>query len=112
MESLEAKINKLKNAWNEFLMGIMNDSWTKAIVDGTTTAIDKLNSLINLLSGGGKLKGVKSFLSLFTAFMGLKFAGGLANFGIGKLGRLVDPTAKKGALNLGETKGIAGKLRE
>ena len=110
MESLEAKLNKLKNAWNEFLMGIMNDSWTKAIVDGTTTAIDKLNSLINLLSGGGKLKGVKSFLSLFTAFMGLRFAGGLANFGIGKLGKLVDPTAKRGALNLGETKGIAGKI--
>ena len=110
MESLEAKLNKLKNAWNEFLMGIMNDSWTKAIVDGTTTAIDKLNGLINLLSGGGKLKGVKSFLSLFTAFMGLRFAGGLANFGIGKLGKLVDPTAKKGALNLGGTKGIAGKI--
>ena len=110
MESLEAKLNKLKNAWNQFLMGIMNDSWTKKIVDGTTTAIDQINNLINLLSGGGKLKGVKSFLSLFTAFMGLKFAGGLANFGIGKLGKLVDPTAKKGALNLDGTKGIASKI--
>ena len=110
MESLEAKINKLKNAWNKFLMGIMNDSWTKKIVDGTTTVIEKFNDLINLLSGGGKLKGVKSFLSLFTAFMGLKFAGGLANFGIGKLGRFVDPTTKKGALNLGGEKGIASKI--
>lgn len=110
MESLEAKLNKLKNAWNKFLMGIMNDSWTKTIVDGTTTAIDKINDLINILSGGGKLKGVKSFLSLFTAFMGLRFAGGLANFGIGKLGKIIDPTAKKGSLNLGGAKGIAGSI--
>ena len=90
-DSLEYKLNKLNNAWQQFLMGIMNDSWTKKVVDGVTTVVGKVNELINTLSFGGKSKGIKSFLSLFTAFKGLQAAGKLANMAIGGLGGIIDP---------------------
>ena len=91
MESLEAKLNKLKNAWNEFLMNIMNDSWTKGIVDGGTKILNVVNNIIEALSFGGKAKGIKSALSLFTAFTALKATGRIANRAIGGLGGLIDP---------------------
>ena len=98
LESLEAKLNKFKNAWNQFLMNIMNDSWVKKIVDGGTKILDVFNNIINFLSAGGKLKGVKSILSLLTAFTGLRLAGKGINMGIGALGGMLDPnsTAKAG----------------
>jgi len=105
MESLEAKLNKLKNAWNEFLMGIMNDSWTKTIVDASTKILDVFNKVVDVLSFGGKAKGIKSFLSLFTAFKGLSLAGKLINRGIGGIAGMFDPTSsfktgfKGGAIN-------------
>ena len=89
LESLEAKLNRFKNAWKEFLMGIMNDSFTKGIVDGTTKALDIVNKLIDTLSFGNK--GIQSVLSLFTAFTALKVAGRGANMLIGGLGGLIDP---------------------
>jgi len=39
LESLETKLNKLKNAWNEFLMGIANDEFIKGVVDILTFII-------------------------------------------------------------------------
>ena len=89
LDSLEAKLNKFQNAWKQFLMNIMNDSWTKSIVTGATTVLNTVNKLIDSLSFGKK--GIKSALSLFTAFMGLKVAGRGANILIGGLGGLVDP---------------------
>ena len=64
LDSLEAKLNIFQNAWKEFLMGIMNDSWTKGIVDAGTKVLDIVNKIIDVLSFGGKAKGIKSFLSL------------------------------------------------
>ena len=98
LDSLEAKLNKFQNAWKEFLMGIMNDSWTKGIVSGATKVLDIVNKLIDVLSFDGKLKGVKSFLSLFTAFTALKMTGRGVNMLIGGLGGMLDPksTAKEG----------------
>ena len=113
LESLEAKINKFQNAWKQFLMGIMDNSWIKGIVDGGTKVLGIINNLINTLSGGGKHKGIKSFLSLFTAFMGLKIAGRGINRLIGGLGGLVDPTLgfRRGFWGAGgQTAGMAGKI--
>ena len=116
MESLEAKLNKLKNAWNEFLMNIMNDSWTKGIVNAGTKVLNTVNKIIEVLSFGGKAKGIKSILSIFTAFTALKGVGRLANAAIGGLGGLLDPkssfgTGFKGAFNQGAVSGaIAGKI--
>ena len=96
MDSLESKLNKLHNAWQQFTMGIANNSMIKLAVDGMTGLLTVTNKLINAFSlGFGPLK---SFLSIFTAFTGLKVAGRAANSLIGGLGGLVDPqsTVKEG----------------
>ena len=96
MDSLESKLNKLHNAWQQFTMGIANNSMIKLAVDGMTGLLTITNKLIDAFSlGFGPLK---SFLSVFTAFTGLKVAGRAANSLIGGLGGLVDPqsTVKEG----------------
>ena len=119
MESLEAKINKLRNAWNEFLMGIMNDKWTKRLVDAGTGILNLVNKIIDKLSFNGELGLVKSFLSIATAFTALKAGGNIINKLIGGLGGLVDPTSSfgKGFWGAGKTTaqgtpttGVAGKI--
>ena len=78
-DSLESKINKLKNAWNEFLMGISNSKVIKAGVD----ALTELLNIINKLTGNsGLLKlgvaigafagGSKIFNGLLKTFTPLK----------------------------------------
>ena len=96
LESLEAKLNRFQNAWKEFLMGILNDKWTKRLVDGATTALNLINKLINALSFNGKAGLLKSALSIFTAFTALKFTGRFANKMIGGLGGMIDPTSSFG----------------
>ena len=91
LDSLEAKINKFQNAWKQFLMGIMNDKWTKRIVDAGTGVLNIVNKIIDTLSFGGKAGLLKSVLSTFTAFTALRFAGKGANMLIGGLGGMVDP---------------------
>ena len=93
LDSLEAKLNKFQNAWKTFLMGIMNDSWTKGLVDAGTKVLGIVNDIINALSFDGKLKGVKSFLSIFTAFTGLKMAGRGVNMLLGGLGGMLNPNS-------------------
>ena len=89
MDSLEAKLNKLHNAWQAFTMGIANNGMIKLAVDGVTNLLTVTNQLINTLSlGSGTLK---SFLSIFMAFNGLKATGKIANALIGGLGGMVDP---------------------
>ena len=106
LDSLEAKINKFQNAWKQFLMGIMNDSWTKKVVDAGTSVLNIVNKIIDTLSGGGRLKGVKSILSTLTAFTALKIAGRGANALIGGLGGMVDP---KSNFKAGVQTGMIGK---
>ncbi len=89
MDSLEAKLNQLHNAWQAFTMGIANNGMIKFAVDGVTSLLTVTNNLINTLSLGSPV--LKSFLSLFTAFTGLKVAGKFANSLIGGLGGLIDP---------------------
>ena len=94
MDSLESKLNKLHNAWQAFTMGIANNSMIKLAVDGITSLLTGVNNLIDALSlGSGPLK---SFLSLFTAFTGLKAGGKIINSLIGGLGGLIDPTSSFG----------------
>ena len=92
-DSLEFKLNKLHNAWQQFTMSIMNDSWTKGFVSAGTTVLNIVNDIINKLSFDGQNKGIKSLLSVITAFTALKTGGRLVNSLIGGLGGLVDPTS-------------------
>ena len=91
MDSLESKLNKLHNAWQQFTMGIANNGMIKFAVDGITKLISGINDLIDTFSFGSGI--IKSFLSLFTAFTGLKAGGKIINSLIGGLGGLVDPTS-------------------
>ena len=68
-ESLEAKLQKLKNAWDQFTMGIANSDLIKGGVDMLTKILNIVNTLIDKLSGGSGL--IKGVLSLGAAFMGL-----------------------------------------
>lgn len=76
-ESLEAKLQKLKNAWQQFTMSIMNSDVIKAGVDALTKILETVNILIDKLSGGSGL--IKSFLSLGTAIAAI--SGGNALLG-------------------------------
>ena len=84
LESLEAKLNKLQNAWKEFLMGITDSNLFKGMVDGLTKTLNIVNSVIDKLSLGNGA--IKSFLSLFVAFKTLSVGGRLANNFIGGIG--------------------------
>ena len=120
LDSLEAKINKMKNAWDQFLMGIMNDSATKFVVDAGTKVLDIVNKIIDVLSFNGNSGLIKSVLSLGTAFLSLKAGGNILNKLIGGMGGLVDPTTGgfwKGFWGAGKTTpegtpatGLAGKI--
>lgn len=70
LDSLEAKLNKLKNAWDQFAMGLANNEFIKGAVDLLTNLLNTINSIINAVSGGDGL--AKSVLSLTTAFAAFK----------------------------------------
>ena len=66
MDSLEAKIAKLENAWHEFTMGIMNSDLVKAGVDILT----KLLEVINKATSGfkGMAGSITKILGIMTVF--------------------------------------------
>ena len=51
-ESLESKLNKLKNAWDEFSMGIANSSLIKGAVDLLTNLLTVINKITSALGDG------------------------------------------------------------
>lgn len=51
-ESLESKLARLKNAWNEFLMGLTNSSVVKAGVDFLTNLLNTVNKLTDAFGEG------------------------------------------------------------
>lgn len=75
LDSLESKITKLKNAWNEFTMGLANNEIIGLAVDTLRTALDIINDIIESLSGGNGL--IKSILTLITVIGGIKLGGTL-----------------------------------
>lgn len=90
MESMEAKLNKLKNAWDLFRMGLASNDMIKGAVDGLTKIVNGITKLIDTLSFGSDK--IKSILTIFTAFTGLRMAGRGVNALIGGLGSMLDPT--------------------
>ena len=86
LESMEAKLNRLRNAWNSFVMGLANSSMIKSLVEGLTNVLDLLNKITDLLGSGtffdflttlglivGTLKvGKKALGGLFATFEGVK----------------------------------------
>lgn len=67
MDSLESKLNELKNAWDTFTMGIMDSDILKAGVDILTaiiTALNKISDLFGRFSGAAKIGMVVAALYL------------------------------------------------
>ena len=70
LDSLEAKLNKLSNAWNEFTMGIANSSLIKGAIDlitGLITAINKVTAALGPVGGA-----ITKVLLLFAGFKGVR----------------------------------------
>jgi hypothetical protein len=51
-ESFEAKVNKLNNAWKEYLLSLANSDIVKGVIDLLTKLINVIN---DLTEGGGSL---------------------------------------------------------
>ena len=78
-ESLESKLARLKNAWDEFAMGIANSDLVKLGVDALTGLLNVINSLTSgfgtLDTGAGKF--INTFAKLALLIGGLKIGKGL-----------------------------------
>jgi hypothetical protein len=77
LESLETKLNKLKNAWNEFLMSIANSDIIKGAVDLLTNIVGGLNKITTAISGGNGL--IKSISAIAITIGGLKLGRNIFN---------------------------------
>lgn len=77
LESLAAKLTKLKNAWDEFAMGLTNNVIIKGAVDTLTILLTAVNKLIDGLSGGHGL--IKSVMTLGAVWGGINLGGNLVD---------------------------------
>lgn len=66
LESLEAKLNKLSNAWNAFTMGLANSDLIKGAVDMLTALLTGINNLADSLGPVGGT--ITRFLAAFLGF--------------------------------------------
>ena len=55
LDSLESKLNQLKNAWDRFTMGIANNQLVKSVVDGLTQVLNVINNLTDKLGPAGSM---------------------------------------------------------
>lgn len=53
LESLDAKLQRLKNAWAEFTMGLANSDAIKFVVDLLTSLIESINKITGLFGNDG-----------------------------------------------------------
>lgn len=79
-ESVEAKLNTLSNAWNEFLMGIANSELIKGVI---TVLTEFLNILNDLTAGSGSF--TSSLLKIMSVFAGFQVLKGVFNGLMGQI---------------------------
>ena len=77
LDSMEAKLNKLKNAWDQFTMGLMNNQILKTGVDALTTGFTIVNKFVDAI---GKLS-PKPFEGITKSVLTLVTTLGMLNFG-------------------------------
>ena len=97
-ESVEAKTNKLKNAWDEFTMGFMNEKILKGGIDAFRVGLSAINDIIESISEkikavfGDGIGGIaKGALTFGTGFASLGIAGKAINSLLGGLGGMITP---------------------
>lgn len=78
LDSLEAKVNKFKNAWNEFTMGVANNAVIKATVDVLTDFLSIINKITGSIDGpfGSAISMITKSLM---AIGGFKLGGSVVN---------------------------------
>ncbi len=81
LDSLQAKINQFKAAWDTFVMGIANSDFIKGAIDAGTRILELINKIIDSISGGNGL--VKSIASIAAAFGIFRGGRGIFNLLIG-----------------------------
>ena len=77
LDSMEAKLNKLKNAWDQFTMGLMNNQILKFGVDALTEGFTIVNKFIDAI---GKIS-PKPFEGITKSVLTLVTTLGMLNFG-------------------------------
>jgi len=99
-ESLESKLARLKNAWNEFLMGLTNSDVVKFGVDLLTNLLNLVNKLTSAFGegAGSILKWVTAIATLRGASSFFRTGGGFdaifkGNFGSNLVNRMTGAAA-------------------
>lgn len=90
LDSLEAKLNELSNAWDQFTMGLADNKLIKGAVTALTGLLDIINKLTNL-PGGGLLK-------IMLGASVLRGGGTLLQTGVNWLANTLTGGAGKGAI--------------
>ena len=103
-ESLESKLARLKNAWNEFLMGLTNSTVVKAGVDALTTLLNIVNKLTSAFG-----EGAGSVMKWALAIAALRGVGSFVSAG-GGLERLIGTMTGGRGLVGGVGRGLGGGL--
>lgn len=81
LESMESKLARLKNAWNEFLLSLSNSEVLKSGIDLLTMLVDGINKLTNSASlGSSTIRTFITALGALGAYRGQK--GVLSKFGL------------------------------
>lgn len=102
LESMDSKLNRLKNAWDQFVMGLMNADFLKKGVDIATGFLDIFEKIINTISKIGvvdPLQGlIKSALTATAVFGGLI---GMSKLLVGAVGKFAGIVLNKNVLEKG-----------
>lgn len=78
IDSLESKLNKLKNAWDQFVMGIANSTLIKGGVDVLTQILNTANKITEVFGNGMFSSIMKVGLALNTLKLGKMAIGGIS----------------------------------
>ena len=112
LDSMEAKLNKLHNAWDQFMMGITNNELIKSATGFAVKVLDAINKIeTGIEHAGDKIGGIfgdifKSVTSFTGLLLGFKGIGKLTDIGIGALGGLLGMGRGTGASMFGGMSGI------
>lgn len=111
LDSLEAKLQKLKNAWDTFVMGLANSEIVKGGVDLLTLLLEGVNKLTEAFDGVGgsvakiglAIAALKTGKGLFNVFTGQAYSAGSqvgAKFATGLVASLSNISIEAAAQNL------------
>lgn len=98
LDSMQSKLDRLKNAWNEFTMGLANNSIIKAVVDLLTDLLNTINKISSGVSGNNGI--LKSLIDIGILAGGLKLARGIFTGFFGWLTKTGEKTSNTFAVKL------------